>query len=41
MPSPRDIATEALAYVQEHESEQTDSYWFGYLLATLERIAEM
>jgi hypothetical protein len=40
MKSPKEIAITALADVEAHEQEHEPSYWVGYLLATLERIAE-
>lgn len=38
--TPREIAATALADVEAHEQDHEPSYWLGYLLATLERIAE-
>lgn len=35
MKTPKEIASEAMAYVAEHEHEQDSSYWVGYLLGTL------
>jgi hypothetical protein len=40
MISPQEIARSALAEVQAHEEEYNDAYWLGYVLATLQRIAD-
>lgn len=37
--TPQNIAREALVEVRAHEAEHDDTYWLGFLVAALERIA--
>lgn len=38
--SPQEIASSALADLQEHEDEHSADYWVGYLQTVLTKIAE-